>query len=227
VAGDGAQALALLRECGTDRFDLVLMDIQMPVMDGLETTAQLRRLEAANNRPPLTIVAMTANAMKGDREKYLALGLDDYITKPILLPELAALLTRLSQPPPDESNAGEAAPPAEPALDEDVLKLSFGANRQLLHKSMEIYMRDAPGLMDGIFAALEAGDLREVAALAHALKGISSYYTKSGPFELARRLDKTAQIGPWPEVRPELEELAADLNRGVAALMAAMTERLD
>ncbi|GHV56933.1 hypothetical protein FACS189460_2630 [Deltaproteobacteria bacterium] len=232
VAGDGAQALALLRESGTDQFDLVLMDIQMPVMDGLETTAQLRQMEAANNWPPLTVVAMTANAMKGDREKYLALGLDDYITKPILLAELTALLEhltdRLGSPSAAEPEEARAAAPSaeEPALDEELMKLSFGANRQLRHKSMEIYMRDAPGLMDGIFTALEAEDPREAAALAHALKGISGYYTKSGPFELARRLDKTAQIGPWPEVRPELEELAADLNRGVAALISAMAERL-
>jgi CheY-like chemotaxis protein len=83
-AADGMEAL---RACDTDRFDLILMDIQMPVMDGFEATAELRKREQQTGRHT-PVVALTANAMQGDRERCLAAGMDGYITKPIKTAEL-------------------------------------------------------------------------------------------------------------------------------------------
>jgi CheY-like chemotaxis protein len=258
AAGDGSQALALLREHGPRTyfdFDLVLMDIQMPGMDGVETTAELRRLEAENNWPPIPVVALTAHAMKGDREKYLAAGMDDYLTKPILLDELAGLMDRLapklrsraaalqsfsrlpqgqSPPPsgapappdrPPVSKAAGLAPPAS-LMDEELIELSFGNNQDLLKKSMEIFLRDAPNLMTGIKAAIGAGDFKQTSALAHSLKGIISYFTKGGPFELARLTDMTARNEPGPEMKAELITLSTALEQAVAALTSTMNERL-
>jgi len=248
VAGGGAQALAILGERDAKtRFDLVLMDIQMPGMDGLETTAELRRLEAENNWPPLPVVAMTANAMKGDREKYLAAGLDDCLTKPVTMNDLVGLLDRLAAKAPNqalplpgpvyEAEAAPGGPPEnktpgagtttdEPVMDEKVMKLSFGNNQILLEKSMEIFLRDAPNLMSGLQAAIKADDFKQTAALAHALKGISSYFTRGGPFELARLLDLEAQKDPSPEMKAELNGLSTALDRAVATLTEAMNERL-
>jgi signal transduction histidine kinase/CheY-like chemotaxis protein len=247
VAGDGNQALAILKERGSNNyldFDLVLMDIQMPGLDGLETTSALRRLENKHGWPPLPVVAMTAHAMKGDREKYLAAGMDDYLTKPVLLNDLADLMERLSirllngtkarsqaaarpAPAPAEAEAASAkAAPDAPVMDENLMKLSFGNNQKLLKKSMEIYLRDAPNLLHSLNEALKAGDFKQTAAMAHAIKGISGYYTQGAPFELARLLDLAAKNQPGPEKKTELQDLSTALEQAVAALSAAMIERL-
>jgi CheY-like chemotaxis protein len=95
VAGNGQQALLALEK---ERFDLILMDMQMPEMDGFEATAEIRKREKANDRR-LPIVALTAHAMKGDREKCLAAGMDGYLSKPIRPQELDAVLHRYLEPP--------------------------------------------------------------------------------------------------------------------------------
>ena len=91
VSKDGRDAVGKIR---TTNFDLVLMDVQMPIMDGMESTAEIRRLEEVQNRPRLPIIAMTAHALKGDRERCIAGGMDGYIVKPIRVSELAAAMVR-------------------------------------------------------------------------------------------------------------------------------------
>jgi CheY-like chemotaxis protein len=93
VAGNGKEALVALEK---DSFDLVLMDVQMPEMDGFEATAVIREKEKRSGRNHLPVIAMTAHAMLGDRERCLEAGMDDYITKPIRSQELAELLARYS-----------------------------------------------------------------------------------------------------------------------------------
>lgn len=92
VADDGAKALEAIQR---ERFDLVLMDVQMPVLDGLEATAAIRTAERASGRVRIPIVAMTANAMQGDRERCLGAGMDDYISKPIAMQQLRATIERV------------------------------------------------------------------------------------------------------------------------------------
>jgi two-component system, sensor histidine kinase and response regulator len=102
VAADGHQALAALAEA---EFDVVLMDVQMPEMDGFETTAAIRALERETGRH-LPIIAMTAHAMQGDRERCIAAGMDDYVSKPLKIQELIELLQKIS----DATHQEEASP---------------------------------------------------------------------------------------------------------------------
>jgi CheY-like chemotaxis protein/HPt (histidine-containing phosphotransfer) domain-containing protein len=99
-ATDGQRALELLE---SDRYDLVLMDCQMPVLDGYDTTREIRRREAAEQRRRIPIVAMTANAMLEDRERCLAAGMDDYMAKPITRGILDDILTRWLAPTPEDT----------------------------------------------------------------------------------------------------------------------------
>ena len=102
VAADGHQALAALDRA---EFDVVLMDVQMPEMDGFETTAAIRALERETGRH-LPIIAMTAHAMEGDRERCISAGMDDYVSKPLKIQELIELLQKIS----DAIHQEEASP---------------------------------------------------------------------------------------------------------------------
>jgi HPt (histidine-containing phosphotransfer) domain-containing protein len=165
----------------------------------------------------------------------------DAAEKPVLDPAAMETETKTeaeaqtqSTAKPDPSSWDTVAPalpkaeadPDEPILDEKMMKLSFGNNDALLKKSMEIYLKDAPNLIDDIDAAIKAEDFKQASALAHALKGISSYYTKSGPFELARLLDLAAQKPLSPEMKTVINNLGTALSRAVSALSSAMNERL-
>src|SRR4029077_11079178 len=91
VASDGVQAVAA---CQRSKYDMVLMDGEMPEMDGFEATAEIRRFEAKNRRPRVPIIAVTANAIRGEREKCLAAGRDDYMAKPVRFAPLREMVTR-------------------------------------------------------------------------------------------------------------------------------------
>lgn len=250
IAINGAEALRSFLE---NTFDLILMDIQMPVMDGLTAVAKIRELEFEQRRPHTPVAAMTAHALEGDREKYLTKGLDGYLSKPLLLCELARLIedmikrwniegepnqatprgsTRTHQPSEsiddlspdrsaDEPDAFEISRNSQ-ILDFEMAKLSFGGNRQLLRKSMELYLRDAPAVINGIMAALADGRPDEAAAQAHALKGITGYYTKAGPYKMAMDLDQRSRKAEWPADRPVLSQMATELRADVEALMSEM-----
>ena len=93
MANDGAQALQATRE---KRYDLILMDVQMPVMDGMEATRQIRDPHSGSLNPAVTIVALTAHAMAGDRERCLNMGMDDYLAKPIKAAELQEVIAQVA-----------------------------------------------------------------------------------------------------------------------------------
>jgi CheY-like chemotaxis protein len=114
LAGNGLEALAAWQE---GKGEIILMDCQMPEMDGYEATREIRKLEAASQRPRAWIIAMTANAMQGDRELCLAAGMDDYISKPVNLEELKRALEKAGQPiePPRPENTPAAAA-SDPAV---------------------------------------------------------------------------------------------------------------
>jgi two-component system, sensor histidine kinase and response regulator len=158
-----------------------LMDVQMPEMDGYEATAQIRRREGQGRRTP--IIAMTANAMQGDREEALEAGMDDYLPKPVKAEELEAVLERwVSKEDEDEASvlkSGDGSTSredsAEDPLDRSALarlgELQVEGEPDILIELIEIFLTDVPPQIVALREAVEAGDAYSVERIAHTLKG--------------------------------------------------------
>ncbi len=155
IVADGRQALAALAQ---RHYPLVLMDCQMPTLDGYRATSELRRLEQESGRAPAIVIAVTAHALVGEREKAFAAGMNDYLTKPLSKRALQAALRRWLADVPAGTPAGADAP-----------LLAAGVERS--PAVVRTFIEHVPGQIDAIAAALAAGDTRRLKAAAHKLKG--------------------------------------------------------
>jgi CheY-like chemotaxis protein len=194
IASNGREAVKLVEECAA--FDIVLMDIQMPEMDGFQATAAIREIERKRTRRT-PIVAMTAHAMKGDRERCLEAGMDGYVSKPVqskvLYETIEAIMTPGAQfpfvslqpqsPPPVETTVRDAV-----NLDEILDRL--GGSVELLHSIVSLFAEDSPGQLARIQEAIKAGDAVALTVAAHTLKGsllaLSADRASAAAFELER-----------------------------------------
>ena len=217
VAVDGSRAIEAMED---QAFDLVLMDLQMPVMDGFETIRAIRGREQSSRAVRRRVVALTAHAMAGDRERCLAVGFDDYLAKPIRREHLRRVL--------DETVAEAEGPateaPAAGPLHE--LELVADGDPEFLRELAESFLEAAPRCLLEIEAALAAGDAARIARACHGLKGISrtiGALAIADPCqeaeESARRDDPDAAsdaVAPiraaWDRLRPALEEIVADIR---------------
>jgi signal transduction histidine kinase/DNA-binding response OmpR family regulator len=218
VAANGLEVLAALER---QRYDVILMDVQMPEMDGLEATRRIRQKFPAESQP--RIIAMTANALQGDREMCLEAGMDDYVSKPIYMDELRAALQRSGaskQEAPTEAAPPPAAAPATPLLDEpEVAKLlSSPQSRELL----EIYIEEAAEILEQIRAAMARSDTEASWKAAHSLKGSSGYAGAKALRELALRLEKHGRAGEIEAMRPLMIELESVFAQTIKALQQAL-----
>ncbi len=156
-------------------FDMVLMDVQMPEMDGFEATRLIREKEAENDQPPIPIIAMTAYAMKGDMERCLESGMDGYVSKPISAELLKEEIIKFS--PTDLVREAAVAPaPAESPLkdyiDNEKLLQAFDDDMEFLEEAVGMFCEDYPPMIAAIDKALSAGDHAELGRTAHGLKGM-------------------------------------------------------
>lgn len=169
VAMNGRAALAALEDRG---FDLVLMDVQMPIMGGFEATAAIREQEKKNGGH-IPIVATTAHAMAGDRDRALATGMDAYLPKPIRANELYEVIERLT---------GRV-------IDEKALLEGIGGDTKLLRGLVRVFLADYPRLLARVRRAIKSKNPEALRASAHALKGAISNFGLPPAFESARRLE--------------------------------------
>jgi two-component system, sensor histidine kinase and response regulator len=191
IANNGRQALDLVAGNG---FDVVLMDVQMPELDGLEATRLIREQEKQSGTH-VPIIAMTAHALKGDRERCLECGMDEYVSKPVrerqLLTALHAVLGEDVPPPPAE--ACEIAPPA----DSDVinwdaaLKICAG-DPELLRDIAEAFLEEHPRRMDELRRAIDTADWELLHRAAHTIKGSMRYFGAHAVFDRAFGLEQLA-----------------------------------
>jgi signal transduction histidine kinase/DNA-binding response OmpR family regulator len=193
IAENGVQAVELMR---SRDFDVVLMDIQMPELDGPGATRQIRSLPAPKCHVP--IIAMTANAQPGAREDYLAAGMDDYVTKPISPAALLALL--------DRYKPAETAAPAQPDLldGQTVQGLSAVMGEGGLHDFLLLFTQDARGNLDAARNSLEAGDLAGAARAVHAVISSAGNVGARRLSALAQEMEGCAKSGDLAAVRDML-----------------------
>lgn len=232
-AGDGRQALSLLE---ANRYDIVFMDIQMPVMDGVAATRALRLSERENPaRGHTPVVAMTAHAMKGDKEKYLEAGMDSYVSKPVIMAELIEAIGEIAKRfalvgreiAQEKPNGPRPDPAGEPVgLDPESLRQSFAGDEDLTCQAIQVYLRDAPLLADGIAKALESGDNDALSESSHALKSITGYYGKGPLYQNCLSLEKAGRARLLPEERAGLTVQFAGLRAQLTALLAEMRRYL-
>ena len=227
VAENGREVLALL-EKGT--FDVVLMDVQMPELDGLETTAAIRERERAAGGH-LPIVALTAHAMKGDAERCLAAGMDAYMAKPLQPRELADTIASVLPPgvagaaPPEP--ADRPCPVPAPAGPVDLPKLleRVGGDRRALAELVRIFRADWPKQAERLRSAIRGGDAAALRAAAHALKGAVSNFAAAAATEAALSLQKMGEAGRLVGAEVVLERLEGEVAALLAALAAVVRPR--
>ncbi|MGO9114385.1 MAG: response regulator [Thermoguttaceae bacterium] len=218
VANNGREAVAAAETGG---FDVVLMDLQMPEMDGLEATAIIRANERNSGRH-IPIIAMTAHALKGDRERCLEAGMDAYTSKPIDAEELfAAIESRVGRPPEATAAADGPLTPTEPIIDWSAARKAVRGDDHLLDIIVETALGEIPHLLAEIRRAASAGDSQALRLAAHTLKGSVRYFGAQRVLQPALRLEAMGQKNSLEGVG----EVLAVLDRSTEQLMAALAER--
>jgi two-component system, sensor histidine kinase and response regulator len=222
IAKDGREALEKIRN---ETFDLVLMDVQMPELDGFEATGRIREMERTTGGH-IPVIAMTAHALKGDKERCLAAGMDGYISKPIQIEELELEISRAMGVP-----SGDAAwtnPKTGPKtrstnslnIDFEGILQRLGDDELLLNEVIEIFADEAPKRIEELRRALVRGDADSVKLNAHTLKGELGYL---GIPEVAQKALELEELGAKRNLEKACQVLDS-LESGITAIVAAMRE---
>jgi len=218
VVANGAEAVKALE---TIPYDLVLMDVQMPEMDGLEATREIRNPQSAIRNHAVPIIAMTAYALQGDREKCLAAGMDDYVSKPVTPQSLAEALDKWL---PKEKykrvlEKTKNAPAAEPPVwDKAGMMVRLMDDEKLARKIVEVFLDDTPRQIEILRGYLETGDAEGAERQAHTIKGSVANVGGEALRAVAFTLEKAAKTGGLSAAKGRL----AELERQFAALKQAM-----
>jgi two-component system, sensor histidine kinase and response regulator len=208
LANNGQEAIQQLEKRS---FDLILMDVQMPGMGGLEATAIIRKREE-RTAGHIPIIAMTAHAMAGDRERILAAGMDDYISKPIRFDELYKAIERF----------------APRTIDSAVLLQGIDGDSKLLCKLIDIFAAELPKLMSRIRRSIAKQDARGLRDAAHALKGAVGNFDHDAPFEAVRKLEEMGRENQLSDAHPMFQRVKnemAHLTRSLRHLKSQFTSK--
>lgn len=218
VADNGREAVELFKK---QAFDAVLMDVQMPILDGYQATAAIREIEthSAKSTP---IIAMTAHAMRGDREKCLEAGMDAYIAKPLDAKQLLDLIESIVE---DRSVVHEVRTEAPPVQPNDRVTLDYAGAMQRLGQDADLYREfigfyeeDSKVLLEQIEDAVRATDAHSLQHAAHSLKGLAGNLGAIGVVDAAFTLERSGKSGSFDEVPAQVAALRDEMVRLDAAL---------
>ncbi|MEK6238304.1 MAG: response regulator, partial [Planctomycetales bacterium] len=218
LANNGRQALELWEN---ERFDLILMDVQMPEMDGLETTSRIRRREAESpGRPRTPIIALTAHAMKGDRERCLQAGMDEYLSKALAVPDLRQVINRLAGGMDEKEAAPSALKPAAAIFDREEVLRRLDDDVELLHELARLFLIESPDLLASVEKAVKSRDGKSLQLTAHRMKGFVSNFEAARAAEFAYQLEESGRRQDFPQAEKHLIEFQAEVKRLQEALSA-------
>lgn len=224
LAADGSQAVKMFKKAP---YDAVLMDVRMPIMDGFEATRRIREAETSNNRVP--IIAMTAHAMKGDRQRCILAGMDDYIAKPVKAAVLERVLHDFTSPgghisAPENSNPEDKKmknldqnnPPKNqprPAMDWQKALARVGHDEEILLELVDIFLEQWPLIMDEIEQSVARQNPTNLRRAAHTLKGSASVFSARPVVDLAERLSQMGKLANFDHAQRTLRELQDEMER--------------
>ncbi len=223
IAGDGQEALCLTDQ---NRYDVILMDVQMPGMNGLEATAAIRKREAEDQRVP--IIAMTAHAMKGDRDRCLSAGMNAYLSKPVDAQEMIGLVESLAndaepvpQSLPGRSSPAETFPPTPAVVFdlEEAIKRCVNST-DMVRDMIQCFFDEVDELLPQMRSALKKGDLGEIGRLGHRMNGTVAYLGAQPAREAAVRVERFCKSNGG--TRFEAEEAVNALEHECNVLKAVL-----
>ena len=233
VAGNGQKGLDAI---AAKRYDLVLMDCQMPVMDGYAATRALRAREKESGGGRLPVVALTANALSGDSDACLTAGMDGYLSKPFTIQKLGYVLSKwlsvetekgpVGAPEASRVPAGTVKPSISP-IDKSVLdgvrELEGAGNQGFFERIVTLYLSGAPGLAEEVLAGAEKGDMDSLLRAAHTLKSSSANVGATGLSDLCRKIEGKARAGePVAAGDPLLSKFAGEFRSVQESLKAIL-----
>jgi PAS domain S-box-containing protein len=221
VVGNGRKALEMWAK---EDFDLILMDVQMPEMSGLEATEAIREREkTSSGRIP--IIAMTAHAMEGDREKCLAAGMDQYVTKPIDQKRLFEVVEAFCVVRPHSESLSMNQSNQELSFDPGAALKRVDGDRELLREVANLFFEDTPRLLAEVRNAIQRGDGKALERSAHTLKGSVGNFGARTAFEAAFSLEQMGRNGDFARASEVFIQLDRQVTLLIPALEATLKEK--
>lgn len=227
VAANGKEAIHSLRK---RPFDLILMDISMPVMDGFEATRTIRKSTFTHNRNTIPIVALTAHAIKGDREKCIQSGMDEYLAKPINAADLSLILGKLLDDPRlpvygrnmlEES--GKHTHNISAPFNYDALLQRLMGDQQLLATVVQMFVADGPQHIEQLKHHFVDNDLNKMERLAHKLKGAAASVGAKTVERAASKIEQQCKVNEKNHLLHTLQELEDEMNLATQQMKQSLT----
>ncbi len=211
TVANGNEALASMRRI---RYDLLLLDCQMPELNGYETSARIRDPRSGVRHPTIPIVALTAHALQGEREKCLAAGMNDYLPKPVHPSTVAAMLDKW---------LARAVPADAPFDEEDLLERLMG-DREIAHAVLETFMEDTPRQLAALESHLLAGDVDGAQRRAHSIKGAAANVSSPGLQHVADAIQEAGKAGDVKTMTARFPELEIQFHAAATAMRNLLAE---